>query len=126
MDRFSAPNRCFDGLPPELRRAKTPDKAHGRIDQIARFGPTAFLLTVGDDGRPHPASLTVTTRLGELRTTAGRRSRSNAQARPDVTLLWAGPVDGFALLVDGRATLEDEGVVVSPTSAILHKLAAGG
>ena len=94
--------------------------------QIARFGAAAFLLTVGDDGRPHPASVTVTeVQHGALRATAGRSSRANAQARRDVTLLWAGPVDGFALLVDGRATLEEVAVVVSPTSAILHQLASG-
>ena len=90
--------------------------------QIERFGAAAFLLTVGDDGRPHPASVGVTVHHGALRTPAGRRTRANAEARPDVTLLWAGPLDGFALLVDGRASFDGETITVSPTSAILHKL----
>ncbi len=91
-------------------------------DQLARFGAAAFLLTVGDDGRPHPASVRVTSSDGVLRAGAGRRTRANVDPRREVTLLWAGPLDGFALLVDGTAIVEEDDVVVTPTSAILHKL----
>jgi hypothetical protein len=94
--------------------------------QIARFGPGAFLVTVGDDGRPHPASVLVTAGDAGLSMGGGRRTCTNVAARPDVTVLFAGPdADGFALLVDGRASVGGDGaVVVSPTSAILHKLHA--
>ena len=94
--------------------------------QVERFGAAAFLLTVSDDGRPHPASVTVTAGDGVLVAPVGRRTGANAAARPDVTFLWAGPLDGFALLVDGTATLRDGSVAVTPTSAILHKVAGGG
>jgi hypothetical protein len=90
--------------------------------QLGRFGAAAFLVTVGDDGRPHPASVRVEAADGVLRAGAGRRTRVNVEQRRDVTLLWAGPVDGYGLLVDGTAAIEDESVVVTPTSAILHKL----
>ena len=94
--------------------------------QIGRFGATAFLLTTSDDGRPHPASVRVSAHPdGTLRAPAGRRTSANATARRGVTLLWAGPRDdGFALLVDGTAVLDEAGVVITPTSAILHKLAS--
>ena len=93
--------------------------------QIDRFGAAAFLLTVSDDGRPHPASVRVTRAAdGTLHAPAGRRTSANATAQRGVTLLWAGPDDGFALLVDGTAVLSEEGLVVTPTSAILHKLAS--
>jgi Pyridoxamine 5'-phosphate oxidase len=96
-------------------------------DQVERFGAAAFLITVGD-GRAHPASVLVHARAdGVLTMPAGRRTGKNIAERPDVTLLWAGPTDdGFALLVDGTATVADGTATVTPTSAILHKLAAPG
>ena len=47
--------------------------------------------------------------------------------RPDVTMLWA-PVEdgGFSLIVDGRASVDGERVVLRPEKAILHRQAAGG
>lgn len=91
-------------------------------DQVARFGAAAFLVTVGDDGRAHPASVRVEAAGGTLRAGAGRRTRANVAERSLVTLLWAGPLDGFGLLVDGTAAVDGETIVVTPTSAILHKL----
>ena len=93
--------------------------------QVARFGAGAFLITVGD-GRAHPASVLVTAHAGgALTMPAGRRTAANVAERPDVTVLWAGPsADGFALLVDGTAAVADGVVTVTPTSAILHKLAS--
>lgn len=99
-------------------RVELPDIPH----QLDRFGPVGFLVTVGDDGRAHPASVKVTADGGTLRTGAGRRTVANIAARPDVTLLWAGPLEGFGLIVDGRATVEGDAIVITPTSAILHKL----
>ena len=93
-------------------------------DQIARFGALGFLVTVGDDGRAHPASVVVGTGDGAtLRMGAGRRTAANVRARPDVTMLWAGPLDGYALLVDGTAAVHDDAVVVTPTGAVLHRVA---
>jgi hypothetical protein len=99
------------------------------LDEIAthveRFGPAAFLIAVGD-GRAHPASVLTAARAdGTLTIPAGRRTAANIAERPEVTVLWAGPnADGFALLVDGTAAIADRGITVTPTSAILHKLAS--
>ena len=53
-------------------------------DQVGRFGPVAFLVTVGDDGRPHPASACVVTAGddGTLRCGAGRRTSANVSRVP--------------------------------------------
>jgi hypothetical protein len=42
-------------------------------------------------------------------------------------MLWA-PVEdgGFSLIVDGRASVDGERVVLRPEKAILHRQAAGG
>ena len=95
------------------------------VTQVERFGPAAFLITVGD-GRAHPASVLTEARTdGALTMPAGRRTAANVAERPDVTVLWAGPnADGLALLVDGTAAVTDGVVTVTPTSAILHKLAS--
>ncbi len=93
-------------------------------DQVGRFGPRGFLVTVSDDGRAHPASVVVTVGDdGTLRMGAGRRTSANVTARPTVTLLWAGPLDGLALLVDGTGTVDGDAVVVTPTWAVLHQVA---
>jgi hypothetical protein len=57
----------------------------------------------------------------------GRRTLANAAERPAVTLLWP-PVEpeGYSLIVDGTAEMSDDGVLVSPTRAVLHRAAAAG
>lgn len=95
--------------------------------EVARAGPTAFLVTTGDGNRPHVVSVRVEVRAGALVTRAGRTSRRNAAGHPAVTLLWpGGPSDEYCLLVDGIATAgEVEGeLTVRPTGAIRHRLAS--
>lgn len=85
-----------------------------------------YLLTSIMDSRPHAAHLgfEVATADGqvELRAAAGNTSRGNCAQRPAVTVLWA-PVadDGYSLIVDGEARVDGEHVIVTVTSAVLHR-----
>ena len=66
----------------------------------------AYLITVGDDGRPHPVPVMPelngnTVRIGGL---GGRRSRANLARSSDVTVLWPPPEPGgYTIIADGRA-----------------------
>jgi hypothetical protein len=96
------------------------------LDQLraeaAKYEAPPYLLTVSDDGRPHPVSVLVSWQDDELKLLGGTRSRANASARPDVTLLWPAREDGgFCLIVDGRASVEGEEMTIRPISAILHR-----
>ncbi len=91
--------------------------------------PFAYLLTVGDDGRPHAVAV----QPGwseEAMTIAepGRKTARNAAARPDVSLLWPpAEAGGYSLIADGRAAVDaDGGLVITPTTAVLHRPAPGG
>jgi hypothetical protein len=91
-------------------------------DEVARRG-CGYLLTVGDDLRTRIAALDIRVRGDDLIASGtGAGARANVAARPDVTLLWP-PVDdgGMSLIVDGRARLDGELVVVTPTWAVLHR-----
>ncbi len=97
--------------------------------EVERFGSTPYLLTVGDDGRPHSVSVAIGWEGDALVAEAGRRTLANAAARPRVSLLFA-PIEpgGYSLIVDGDAGLRGEGadarVVVRPTRGVLHRPAA--
>jgi hypothetical protein len=86
--------------------------------------PWGFLVTVSDDQRAH--SLAVPTQFvdGVLAATAGRTSRANASARPEVTMVFP-PASGHdcSLIVDGRARVFDDHVEITPASAVLHRAA---
>jgi hypothetical protein len=61
----------------------------------------------------------------------GRRSRTNAGARPLVSILWpAVDDDGFSLIVDATAALtvpaDGDTLRLTPTHAVLHRPAPGG
>lgn len=96
--------------------------------EAAKYGDRPYLLTVSDDGRPHAVSVRVTWDEGRFTMPGGNRSRANASARPQVTLLWPALEDGgFSLIVDGSADVDGESVAVRPLAAILHRtLAAEG
>jgi hypothetical protein len=92
---------------------------------IERFGPRAFLMTSASEDPPHVASVLVTMKGDDLVMRAGRRTLANAEARPAVTLVWSSPNEHeHCLIVDGTAQrATDEHLVVSPSSAVLHRLA---
>ncbi|MGH1493080.1 MAG: hypothetical protein ACRBK7_27405 [Acidimicrobiales bacterium] len=95
-------------------------------DEILARGP-GFLLSSVMDSRPHAAHLSFEVAAAngqvELRAGAGRTARANCQQRPAVTVLWPSiEADGHSLIVDGEARLDgDEHVIITVTSAVLHR-----
>lgn len=94
-----------------------------------------FLLTSVQDSRPHAAHLGFEVAIApvdggaegsaqvELRAKVGRTSYGNCRMRPSVTVLWPSAEDGgYSLIVDGEARTDgDEHIVVTVTSAVLHR-----
>ena len=92
-------------------------------------GPGAYVLTVSDDGRPHAVHAAIRWEGAALAAEVGRRSATNAQARPEVSLLFPVRSEGdYSLIVDGTAVVEgtEDGqrMLVTPTKAVLHRPAA--
>ena len=85
-----------------------------------------YLLTSAE-GRVKVVSAVPLLADGVLRVIGpGRGSVANAAANPVVTLLYPPRhAPGMSLLVDGTATVDGDDVVVTPTSAVLHKPAPG-
>jgi hypothetical protein len=99
----------------------------GLREQTTKFGESAYVITVTDDGKPHVVSVVVDWDGDRLTFGAGRTTLSCAAQRPAVALLWA-PVEagGYSLIVDGWATREDPSVdilTLQPSKAILHRSA---
>jgi hypothetical protein len=96
-------------------------------ERIEASGPRAFLVTVSEGGDAHVVSVVVRRDGDALAFDAGRTSRANLAARPMATLLWPSRSfdDGeYSLIVDGDGVAAgDEGVVVHPTAAVLHRIA---
>ena len=90
-------------------------------DELSRRG-FGYLLTTGDDGRPHAVALVPEVGEGTLRFRAGGRTCANASARAAVSIIFP-PIDGdgFSLLVDGDAVVEGDVVVLAPTWAVRHR-----
>lgn len=96
-------------------------------EALAEYG-YAFLITVGDDHRPHtvmvePMLSGAVFGVGAV----GTRTTANVADHDVVTLLWP-PREpgGYALMVDGRAEPADGGLRVVPTKALLHRQATPG
>jgi len=101
-------------------------------DEIGQRSRPAFFLTVSDDGRPHAVAVPVSWSGETLVVEPGNRTAHNAAARPDVSLVWAAEEEGgYSLIVDATVRSSDapgdgsNRVVVAPTSAVLHRPAAG-
>lgn len=106
------------------------------LDQLSaavnEFGPVAYLLSSGGDGRPRAVSVAVTTVDGRLQASIGGRTAANIDTQSLISLLWPRVGDGpFSLIVDGEAELlaspaaNPGGAIVSirPTSAVRHRTA---
>ena len=97
-------------------------------EEVARFGPAPYVLTVTADGRPHAVAVVVEWDGDRLVLGAGRSTSANATDRPGVTLLWP-PYEpgGYSLLVDGAATVtpadgdEPARLTIAPEKATLHR-----
>lgn len=96
-------------------------------NETRRFALAPYLLTVSDDARPHAVVVAAVWEGDAFTMEVGRRSASNASARPQVSLLWPpNEPGGYSLIVDGTAaSARGEGrIVVTPTAAVLHRPAA--
>ena len=105
------------------------DRLH---EEVERFGPAPYVLTVSDDGRPHAVAVVVEWDGDQLVLGAGRSTAANATDRSGVTLLWP-PYEagGYSLLVDGTASVtpadgdDPATIAVKPEKAILHRSPPG-
>lgn len=92
-------------------------------EAMARFR-FAYLLTASDgDGAPHAVAVTPVLADGALAIAGlGRRTQSNAQARPKVSLVWP-PLAAteYSLIVDGLASTDGASMQIRPTRAVLHR-----
>jgi hypothetical protein len=97
-------------------------------ERIATFPGDAFFVTVSDDGRPHTVAVRPRWDGDDLVVSAGRTSRSNAQARALIALLWPPPAAGeYSLIVDAMVSeVTKDDVRLQPTRAVLHRPAPGG
>jgi hypothetical protein len=94
-------------------------------NETLRFALAPYLLTVGDDARPHAVAVAAVWEGAALAMDVGKRSASNAAARQQVSLLWApNEPGGYSLIVDGTAASDGARVTVTPTRAVLHRPAA--
>ena len=99
-------------------------------DAVARYGPVAYLLTTGDDMRPHATHVVVEVDGGTIRCGIGRRTARNAAERSAISLLWSPNEEGdYSLIVDGDIEVtgtpgEDAAGVITVTHAILHRTAS--
>jgi hypothetical protein len=90
----------------------------------ARFGPAAYVLTSGADGRPHVSHVRVDVHGARITFAAGRGTRANAAARPAVVVLWPPHEDGgFSLIADATASASeaDDALVLDVIRAVLHR-----
>jgi len=95
--------------------------------EVDAFGPSAYALTTGADGRPHAVLAAVAWSGDRLALPAGERTAANAGERPHVALLWPpAEAGGYSLIVDGDAEVDGGHLLVVPTKAVLHRPAALG
>jgi hypothetical protein len=88
----------------------------------------AYLLTGSERGAPHAVAVTPVLEGGELVIgETGRRTRDNAQQRPEVALVWPPQSEAdYSLIVDGRAAASGAGLRIVPARAVLHRPVPSG
>ena len=93
-------------------------------DEVTQYGAHPFILTVSDGGRPHAVAATVAWEGDDLVGGCGRSTAANATARPEISFLWPPfEADGYSLIVDGVAEVDDQQIRLRPTRAVLHRSA---
>lgn len=93
----------------------------------ALIGVGAGYLLTTVDGRVKVVSVDPTIRDGVMTTQPSKGSERNLATNPLVTVVFP-PLahHGFTLIVDGHAVATDDGIEVTPTSAIWHRPARHG
>jgi Pyridoxamine 5'-phosphate oxidase len=84
----------------------------------------AYLMTVSDEQRAHAVAVVPVLDADAALVVGGlgRRTRANLEARPDISLVWPPTTEGgYSLILDGRATLTDDGASIAPGSAVMHR-----
>jgi hypothetical protein len=83
--------------------------------------PWCYLVTTGDE-RSHVMAVRPKVVDDGLRFETGRSSRANVIRNPLVVLTFpSAQPDGMTMLVDGEARVDGDGVIVTPTWAVLHR-----
>jgi hypothetical protein len=91
-------------------------------DKLAEY-PWCYLVTSGED-RPHLLAVKPSLVEAGLRCETGHSSRANVVRNPLVVMMFPPPdTGGMSLIVDGTAEVNGDGVVVTPTWAVLHRSA---
>jgi hypothetical protein len=89
-------------------------------DKLAEY-PWCYLVTGGED-RPHLLAVKPSQVEAGLRCETGHSSRANVVRNPLVVMMFPPPdTGGMSLIVDGTAEVNGDGVVVTPTWAVLHR-----
>jgi len=96
---------------------------------VAERGGSAYVLTVGDDARPHAVHAPVRWEGDVLAADVGKRSAANAATQTFVSLLFPVRTEGdYSLIVDGTAVVrsreEGQELLITPVRAVLHRAAA--
>jgi len=88
--------------------------------------PWGYFVTVDERQVAHSLAVATDFRDGAFHLSAGRGTRANAEQRPFVTMVFPG-ADGhaYSLIVDGTAHVDDAGITLVPSSAVLHRPALG-
>lgn len=85
----------------------------------------SYLLTSGDDGRPHTTAIRLRWHDGVLVGPCGRTSAHNATERPAVSLMWPpNEPGGYSLIVDATAQVADGEarlIELTPVKALWHR-----
>ncbi len=88
--------------------------------KVAEY-PWCYLVTSGEE-RPHLLAVKPAVVGAGLRCETGHSSRANVVRNPLVVLLFPPTeTDGFSMIVDGEGEVNGDGVVVTPTWAVLHR-----
>jgi hypothetical protein len=97
------------------------------LEAAMREYGSGYLVTTGEDLRPHIAQLMFTMEAGLLVCSAGRRSCANGGINADVALVWP-PLEpgGYSLIADGRVAELPAGdgggrLTITPLKAVLHR-----
>jgi hypothetical protein len=84
--------------------------------------PWGYFMTVTDDLRAHALAVPTVWRDGALQLDGGNGTRAAAVSRPNVTMVFPSPSPGeYSLIVDGTATVHEDGIMFTPTWAVLHR-----
>lgn len=86
----------------------------------------AYLITINSRQRVHTSVVHPRFAQGAVVVPgASERAKGNADAHPDVSLVWPpAEATGYSLIVDGTASGavdETDGLAIAPTRAILHR-----